>query len=143
MPGDLFSSVVPQAINAIEKPIEIGTKAAALDLRFLPGLAQSAAESTNTVARQKAVQVTLGKRQLVRDTGMHSPVRPAVAGSFRAVPRIGVTPSTGHERAKEKPDACRNERRLYGLLPDLLFDVAHILTDATPERVGEVFDLAA
>jgi hypothetical protein len=101
------------------------------------------AEATNTVACKEAVQVALGKRQLVSDAGVQSPIRPAAAGGLRAVPRIGVTPSVGKQRAEKKSDTRRNNGGLYGLIADLLLDVPYILGDAAPERVGQIFDLTA
>src|SRR5215475_15058720 len=74
---------------------------------------------------------------------MQSPIRPAAAGSLGAVTRIGVTASTCKKRAEQKPNARCNKGRLYGLVANLLLDVAHILPHATSERVGKVFDLTA
>ena len=53
---------------------------------------------------------------------MQSPIRPAAAGSLGAVTRIGVTASTCKKRAEQKPNARRNEGRLYGLVANLLLD---------------------
>jgi hypothetical protein len=114
-----------------------------MDLYFVSGLIKNTVEAANSVAGENAVYVMLGKRQFVTDTVMQSPIRPASAGSLVAVPRIGVTASTCKKCAEKKSNARRNEGSLYGLVANLLLDLAHILPHATSERVGKVFDLTA
>src|SRR5271165_6071848 len=41
---------------------------------------------------------------------------------------MGVTLSTGPKSPNKKPDSSRDQGRLYRLIADLLFDIAHVLT---------------